>query len=82
MSTVEAVIARVLEIDAARITNATTPADIAEWDSFNALLIIAELEKEFRCLFTLGQIASLKNVGDIKKILDRKNTKKSGHTKT
>ena len=36
------------------------------WDSFNGLLLATELEKEFKVKFTMEDIVSIKNVGDIK----------------
>lgn len=71
MRTVEHTIAKVLGIHAGIITDATTPADIPEWDSFNGLLLVTELEKEFNVTFSLDEVVSVKTVSDIKKILKK-----------
>lgn len=69
MKTVEEVIAKVLEIDRSVITDATSPNDIENWDSFNGLVLVTELEKVFHVSFSLDEIVAVKNVGDIKKSL-------------
>ena len=60
---------RVLNIDSRTITDATKPEDIESWDSFNGLVLVTELEKNFKVKFSLEEVVSVKNVGDIKKIL-------------
>ena len=65
----EKIIAKVLGVDEALIANESGPDSIASWDSFNALLLVAELEKNFNVKFTLEEITSVKTVADIKKVL-------------
>ena len=69
MKTVEEVLGRVLNVDPKIITDALTPSDIESWDSFNGLILITELEKNFNLKFTLDDVVGVKNVGDIKKVL-------------
>lgn len=69
MKTVEEVLAQVLGVDPKSISNSTKPEDIENWDSFNGLILITELEKNFNVQFSLGEIVEVKKVGDIKKIL-------------
>lgn len=71
MKTVEEVIAQVLQIDLSDITDASSPNDIENWDSFNGLLLVAELEKTFNVSFSMDEIVVVKNVGDIKSALKR-----------
>ncbi|MDP3778974.1 MAG: acyl carrier protein [bacterium] len=71
MRTVEQTISGVLGIDEGAITDSVTPADIKEWDSFNGLLVVTELEKEFKVTFSLEEVISIKTVGDIKKVLKK-----------
>ena len=78
MQTVEEVIGRVLGIDAGTLDDRTTPADVEEWDSFNALLLITELEKNFHVKFNLEEVVEVKSIGDIKKILTKHGTRSSG----
>lgn len=71
MKTVEEVIAKVLQIDPSGITDASSPNDIENWDSFNGLLLVAELEKTFNISFSFDEIIVVKNVGDIKSALKK-----------
>lgn len=75
MKTVEEVIAGVLGIDAASISDSATPDDIEQWDSFNALLLVSELEKNFRVNFSFEEVTGVKNIGDIKKLLKKHNVR-------
>ena len=69
MKRVEDVLASVLGIDADYIVDDTKPEDVENWDSFNGLILITELEKNFNVQFSLEEIVAVKKVGDIKKIL-------------
>ena len=60
---------KVLSIDSKTISDSTKPEDIESWDSFNGLILVTELEKNFKVKFSLEEVVSVKNVGDIKKIL-------------
>ena len=71
MQTVEEVIGRVLGIDEKVLGDHTTPADVEEWDSFNALLLVTELEKNFHVTFSLEEVVGVKKIGDIKIILKK-----------
>ena len=65
----EKIIARVLDIDHRIITDETSPMTVANWDSFNGLLLVTELEKNFNVSFDIEEVANVKNVGDIKRVL-------------
>lgn len=64
-------LAEILEASPGNITDQTSPANMPSWDSFNGLMIAAELEKESGVQFTMEDVLSVKKVGDIKKILDK-----------
>ncbi|MDP1719074.1 MAG: acyl carrier protein [bacterium] len=66
---VEEVLGKVFNIDPAKIADNTGPDNTESWDSFNALLLVTELEKNFRVQFGLDEIVSVKRVSDIKRIL-------------
>jgi len=65
------ILSKVLGIDEASITDNTSPANVESWDSFNGLMLVSELEKEFNVKFTMEEVISVKCVGDIKKSLKR-----------
>ncbi len=66
MKFVEEILAKVLGIDAGKINDQTGPANTAEWDSFNGLILVTELEKNFNVKFTLDEVVAVKNVADIR----------------
>jgi acyl carrier protein len=47
----------------------TTAADVANWDSISNVELIVALEAEFGIRFRTGEIASLRNAGDLADIL-------------
>jgi acyl carrier protein len=61
--------ARVLKLNAADISDSTSPDNILSWDSFNGFMIISELETEFNCKFTMEEVFSVKCVSDIRALL-------------
>lgn len=63
-------LSKVLGIKEDGITEALTPGDVETWDSFNALLLVSELENTFAVKFTAAEVTGVKCVGDIKKILE------------
>lgn len=71
MGKLEKILARVLGIGENSITDDTSPETVENWDSFNALLLVSELEDEFNVKFTMDEVTLVKNVGDIKKVLTR-----------
>jgi acyl carrier protein len=51
------------------VTAATTPDDVAEWDSLRAVLLLAALEERFRLRFTTTEMDRISGVGDILDVL-------------
>ena len=47
----------------------TTAEDIEEWDSLEHINLIAAIEQEFGMKFTMGQVVSMKNVGEMVDII-------------
>mgnify|MGYP001189980787 CR=1 FL=1 len=54
------------------ITAETSAQDIDDWDSLTHMQIIARMEKEFKVRFALGELQSLKNVGDMANLILQK----------
>lgn len=75
MLTVEEVLGKVLNIEPAKITDEMGPANTEAWDSFNGLLLVTELEKNFNVKFTIEEVVSVKKVADIKVILQKHGVK-------
>jgi acyl carrier protein len=64
-------ISSVLNIDENSINNDTSPENTESWDSFNALVMVSELESEFEVQFSIDEVYSVANVEDIKNALIR-----------
>jgi acyl carrier protein len=54
------------------LTPNTTAADIQDWDSFNHINLIVAIETKFGIKFQTAEIESLKNVGDMVAVIERK----------
>ena len=66
-----ALISRVLNIDKNLITDLTSPENVESWDSFNALVMVSELELEFEVHFSIEEVYSVTCVKDIRDVLRR-----------
>lgn len=49
-----------------------TADDVEGWDSFSHVILINAVEIRFNIKFTLKEIMSLKNVGDLMRCVERK----------
>ncbi len=58
-----------MSIPISEITDQSGPDNIESWDSFNALVLIDELEAEYNTQFTLEEVVDVMNIADIKKVL-------------
>ena len=75
MKRLKAILSKVLDIDENSINDKTSPDNVETWDSFNGLMLVSELEKRFNVKFTMEEVTSVKNVGDIKKSLEKHGVK-------
>ena len=64
-------LSKILEIHKDEINDEISPINTPTWDSFNAIMMIAELEKASGVRFDMADLMAVKNAGDIKKILDK-----------
>ena len=67
-------ISSVLNIDENLINNETSPENTESWDSFNALVMVSELESQFKVQFSIDEVYSVLNVKDIKDALIKHGT--------
>lgn len=65
----EAVVARVFGIARAAVTDATSNATVAEWDSLNHVTLILELETTYGVSFSAEETLSMTDVAAIKRVL-------------
>ena len=59
-----------------KLTETTSATDIPEWTSFNHVNIIVASEIKFGVKFSTGDIETLKNVGDLVRLVQIKLAKK------
>ena len=55
--------------DSIVVTPQTTANDIEDWDSLEHITLIATVERTFKMKFKMGEISSMKNVGQMAKII-------------
>ena len=46
--------------------------EVKEWDSMNHLLLISEVEKEFRFKFTTQEVIEIRSLDDISTLMQKK----------
>ncbi len=59
----------VFDDDSITVNPKTTANDIEDWDSLEHITLIAAVEKEFKMKFKMGEISSMKNVGEMANIV-------------
>ncbi len=50
----------------------TTANDIEDWDSLEHITLMSAVQREFRVKFTMGEISSMKNVGEMADIIAKR----------
>lgn len=58
-------IAKVMDVSVDQINEKSGPDNIENWDSFNGLLLLNELESQFNVKFALEELYDVKTVSDI-----------------
>ena len=66
---VNAIIAKVFSISESQINDQSGPENIESWDSFNGLVLVDELENNFKIKFSISEITDVKTISDIKRHL-------------
>ena len=59
----------VFDDDTIHVTPKTTADDIEDWDSLEHITLISAVEREFRMKFKMGEISSMKYVGEMASII-------------
>ena len=59
----------VFDDDTIEVNDQTTSRDIEDWDSLEHINLIAAIETQFRMKFTMGQVVTMKNVGEMVDII-------------
>ncbi len=53
------------------VTDETTSADIADWDSLTHITLISEVEDAFGFKFSMKDVLGMKNVGEMADIIEK-----------
>ena len=59
----------VFDDDSIHVSANTTANDIEDWYSLEHITLISAVEREFRMKFKMGEISSMKNVGEMVSII-------------
>lgn len=59
----------VFDDESISVTDETTADDIEDWDSLEHINLIAAVELEFGVKFNMGQVVTMKNVGEMVTII-------------
>lgn len=62
----------VFDDDDITVNAKTTANDIEDWDSLEHITLMAAVQKEFKVKFSMGEIASMKNVGEMVQIIEKR----------
>ncbi len=54
------------------VTDATTSNDIEDWDSLEHINLIVAVEQEFGIKFNMGEVTTMKNVGEMADIIENR----------
>ena len=66
---VHTLVAKVFSIPVTDVSDESGPENIESWDSFNGLVLVDELENNFKIKFSISEITDVKTVSDIKRHL-------------
>ena len=67
------IVANILEIEPSKLTDSSNAQNTPRWDSLRHIEVIFAVESAFHVRFTMPEITSLKNLGDIRRLLIAKN---------
>ena len=59
----------VFDDETIEVDELTTADDIDDWDSLEHITLINAVEREFKMKFKMGEISSMKNVGEMAQII-------------
>lgn len=78
MSTLEilnGIFRQVFDDDSINITRDMTANDIEEWDSLTHMNLVVAVEAKFKVRFALGELQTLRNVGELHDLVEKKTKK-------
>lgn len=68
------IVVDVLRVNQEEVVDSLDMEETGTWDSLSHMQLIAALEEEFGIELTADEIVSMRSVGEIKRVLDRRRT--------
>ena len=72
MKELKKIVVKVLNIDEIEVNDTLTMENAKQWDSFNHLLLISEIEKEMSITFSIQEVEKIKSFKDLREIVSGK----------
>lgn len=60
-----------MNVSPSEVNDQSGPENIERWDSFNGYVLLDDIETEFGIRFSIDETLEIKNVGDIRKVLEK-----------
>lgn len=70
-STVDSIVADILDLEEERINGSLSPEDTEYWDSMNHLRLVTAIEEEYTIRLTMDEVKSIICVNDIYEIVEK-----------
>lgn len=65
MDTLKKIFSSVLNLPTSGVTDTLSPETAESWDSLNAIILLTEIEREFKVRFTFDEAMAIKNFGEV-----------------
>ena len=72
MEELKKIVAKVLNVDEIKVNDSLNMGNVEQWDSFNHLLLISEIEKELGIIFSIQEVEKIKSFKDLREIASSK----------
>jgi acyl carrier protein len=72
------IVANVLGVDEHRLSEQSNSQNTPQWDSLRHIEVIFAIESAYHVRFSMPEITGLKNLGDIRSLLEAKNVQVNG----
>ena len=69
---IEPIFRDVLDQPSLKLTAESNAGNVEDWDSLAHISIVSGVEKQFKVKFTLAELQTLKNVGDMADLIRKK----------
>jgi acyl carrier protein len=75
ISELEPIFQDVLDQPSLKLTGESNASNVEGWDSLAHVTLVGAVERKFRVRFTLAELQSLKNIGDMASVIGKKTAK-------